>query len=107
MSKEIIRPDQFGKVDMMETEQDIDVSLNEEQLLELTELYEGFFSNCKPGNVVTGKIVEIQGATESSPLDWNTVLAMRESAFKGVKDIIAFVDSNDLLPKTTSIEQQL
>jgi ribonuclease PH len=55
----------------------------------------------------TGKIVEIQGATESSPLDWNTVLAMRESAFKGVKDIIAFVDNNDLLPITAPIEQQL
>lgn len=55
----------------------------------------------------TGKIVEIQGATETTPLDWEIVLAMRESAFKGVKDIIAFVDSNDLLPKTTSIEQQL
>ena len=55
----------------------------------------------------TGKIVEIQGATETTPLDWEIVLAMRESAFKGVKDIIAFVDINDLLPKTTSIEQQL
>jgi small subunit ribosomal protein S1 len=59
MSKEIIRSSQFAKVDMMESEHDIDVSLNEEQLLELTELYEGFFSNCKPGNVVTGKVVEI------------------------------------------------
>ena len=59
MSKEIIRPGQFAKVDMMEGENDIDVSLNEEQLLELSELYEGFFSNCKPGNVVTGKVVEV------------------------------------------------
>jgi len=55
----------------------------------------------------TGKIVEIQGATETTPLDWEIVLAMRESAFKGIKDVIAFVDSNDLFPKTTSIEQQL
>lgn len=59
MSKEIIRPGQFGQVNMIESEHDIDVSLNEDQLLELTELYEGFFSNCKPGNLVSGKIAEI------------------------------------------------
>ena len=55
----------------------------------------------------TGKVVEIQGATESSPLDWDVVLAMRESAFKGVRDIIAFVDNNDLSVSTSAVEQQI
>jgi len=57
MSKEVIRPDQFGRVDSVEFEGQ-DVSLNEDQLKELAELYEGFFSICKPGNVVKGKIVQ-------------------------------------------------
>lgn len=57
MSKEVIRPGQFGKVDVMEETGDI--RLNEEQLQELSGLYEDFFSVCKPGNVVSGKIIEV------------------------------------------------
>ena len=58
MAKEIIRPGQFGQVNVIEPE-DMDLALNEEQLQELSELYESFFSVCKPGKVVKGKIVEI------------------------------------------------
>lgn len=55
----------------------------------------------------TGKVVEIQGATESSPLEWEAILLMRESAFKGVQDIIAFIDNNDLSLSIPSAEQQI
>ncbi|MFT6765699.1 MAG: small subunit ribosomal protein S1 [Alteromonas naphthalenivorans] len=59
MSKEIIRPDQFGRVELSELENSMDLELSTEQLEELSELYEGFFSVCKPGKVVEGKIVNV------------------------------------------------
>ncbi len=58
MAKEIIRPSQFSRVDIVEP-MDNDIALNEDQLKELAGLYEDFFSICKPGKVVKGKIVEI------------------------------------------------
>ena len=33
--------------------------LNSEQLAELSDLYEGFFSACRPGKIVQSKIVDI------------------------------------------------
>lgn len=57
MSKEVMRPRQFAKADIVSFEQDTE--LNQAQLQELTDLYESFFSVCKPGNVVEGKIVDI------------------------------------------------
>jgi small subunit ribosomal protein S1 len=59
MSKEIIRPSQFGKVDTSEIENNDNLELSEEQLQELSELYEGFFSVCTPGKVVEGKITDV------------------------------------------------
>lgn len=57
MSKEVIRPQQFGKVDIVEFD-DLDVVLNEEQLKELGELFEGFFETNKSGKIIIGKVVE-------------------------------------------------
>lgn len=57
MSKEIIRPSQFGKVNVTEIE-DHDLELSADQLQELSDLYEGFFSTCKPGKIVVGKVIE-------------------------------------------------
>jgi len=37
----------------------------------------------------SGNIVEIQGASETSPISWNAVLLMREVAFKGITHILA------------------
>ncbi len=59
MSKERIRPSQFGSVNSIEIEPTDNLELNEEQLQELSELYEGFFSVCKPGKVVEGKISNV------------------------------------------------
>ena len=58
MSKEIIRPSQFGRVNVTEIE-DHDLELNDAQLEELSSLYEGFFSVCTPGKIVEGKIVNM------------------------------------------------
>ncbi len=57
MSKELIKPSQFAKVNINEVETDIE--LNSEQLAELSSLYEGFFSACRPGKIVQSKIVNI------------------------------------------------
>ena len=57
MSKEVMRPRQFAKAEIVSFEQDTE--LNAAQIKELTDLYDGFFSVCKPGNVVEGKIVDI------------------------------------------------
>ena len=57
MSKELIKPSQFAKVNINEVETDIE--LNSEQLAELSNLYEGFFSACRPGKIVQSKIVDI------------------------------------------------
>ena len=57
MSKEVIRPEQYRRASMMEA-QDTQVLLNAEQIQELSDLYESFFSVCKPGNVVKGKVIE-------------------------------------------------
>ncbi len=59
MAKEVIRPSQFCKADVGQQLNDADISLNKEQLQELSALYEGFFSVCKPGNMVKGKVIEV------------------------------------------------
>ncbi len=58
MSKEIIHPKQFGKVNVVEFD-DFDTALNDEQLEELSNLFEGFFSVNQPGKVVEGKVIDI------------------------------------------------
>ncbi len=58
MSKEIIKPHQFGKVNVVEIEEP-DIELNEEQLEELSNLFEGFFTTNKPGRIVEGKVVDV------------------------------------------------
>lgn len=57
-----------------------------------------------------GKIVEIQGATETTPLDWEVILVMRELAFKGIQDILSFIEKDNLVSLASlpvSFEQQL
>lgn len=58
MSKEIIRPAQFGKADTKVLQKE-ESKLNEEQLQELSQLYEGSVGNFKQGNLVTGSIIRI------------------------------------------------
>jgi small subunit ribosomal protein S1 len=59
MSKELIRSDQFSRVNVTELEDTDNLELSAEQLEELSELYEGFFAVCRPGRVVEGKIVNV------------------------------------------------
>lgn len=57
MSKELIRPEQFAHADVMQ--QNLDLSLNADQIKELTELYESAKGQFKAGNLLEGTIVKI------------------------------------------------
>lgn len=59
MSKEFIRPSQFASADAASLLQDSEFTLNEQQLQELSDLYEGLFDTFKPGKLITGKIVRV------------------------------------------------
>lgn len=59
MSKELIHPEQFGKVPTSVGMIDEALQLSDEQRKELAELCEGIFGNFKQGNVVKGRIVRI------------------------------------------------
>ncbi len=60
MSKEIIRPSQFGKVNIVQGDDlENDVELSQEQLEELSNVFEGFFTTNKPGRIVEGKVIDI------------------------------------------------
>jgi len=57
MSKEIIRPEQYARAEALE--QELELELNEEQLQELSELYEGIFDTIKQGKLITGTIKKV------------------------------------------------
>ena len=59
MSKEVIRSNQFAHVDAASLVHVDHLELNQEQLQEMSDLYEGIFSTLKPGKLVTGKVVEL------------------------------------------------
>ncbi len=59
MSKEIIRPEQFGKVTMPAAVDGGIAQLSEEQHRELAEICESAFGNFKQGNVVKGMVVSV------------------------------------------------
>lgn len=57
MSKEIIRPEQFRHSTNKGALENIELSLNPEQLQELSALYEGMFEKFTPGKIITGRII--------------------------------------------------
>lgn len=57
MSKEIIRPRQFGKVEVSAEESDFELS--EQQQKDLHDLYGGIFSAYEPGKIITGKVMSV------------------------------------------------
>lgn len=57
MSKECIYPNQFAHTKNKETLEDVALELNDAQLQELTELYEGMSSTYQPGKIVKGTII--------------------------------------------------
>ncbi|MBX9839882.1 MAG: S1 RNA-binding domain-containing protein, partial [Silvanigrellaceae bacterium] len=57
MSKEFIKPKQFAHADLIASEQDF--TLNEQQLKEMQELYDGTVGKFSTGQLITGKILEV------------------------------------------------
>lgn len=58
MSKELIRPEQFCNVKAV-IDQEVDLELSEQQLQELSDLYEGMFDTFQAGKIVKGTVVQI------------------------------------------------
>src|SRR3989337_363737 len=58
MSKEVIKPEQFGRVNIYITDED-DLKLNAEQQQELDSLYESTIEKLKQGQLLTGKVISI------------------------------------------------
>lgn len=56
MSKEVIKPEQYAKVALVRVDED--VVLNESQIAELKGLYETTIEKLKPGQLISGKVVE-------------------------------------------------
>lgn len=59
MSKEFIKPSQFAQADRAALMEHEVLSLSEEQLQELSNLYEGIFDTLNPGKLVIGKVVKV------------------------------------------------
>ena len=57
MSKKVLRPSDFGKVNLTTVENVL--SFNEDQLKELAELYEKTCSHLKEGQLISGKIINV------------------------------------------------
>lgn len=55
MSKEVVRPEQFGRVEV--SLEDESLQLSEQQQQELTELYKGTVDRYQQGKLITGKII--------------------------------------------------
>ena len=62
MSKELIRPEDFAKADNTRLMEQEDVlSLNEEQLQELQDLYAGTAESFRQGKLISGRIIKNDG----------------------------------------------
>ena len=57
MSKELIRPEDYRRVDAISEE--IGLEISEEQIKELSDLLEGIFDTIKPGKLITGKVKRV------------------------------------------------
>lgn len=82
----------------------ISVGLSDEQVL-LDINYEEDSSIDADFNFVmtgSGKVVEIQGATESTPFEWSKVEQMRVLAQKGIKTLLSSLGELELLEETSS-----
>lgn len=59
MAKEVLRPEQFARVQNKAALEDSSLELSNEQLQELSNLYEGMFDSFKPGKIISGKIINV------------------------------------------------
>jgi small subunit ribosomal protein S1 len=70
MSKEFIRPKQFARVDVVDT--DLGFTLSEEQLKDMQELYDGTVGRFSTGQLITGKILEVDASGVLVDIDYKS-----------------------------------
>jgi len=59
MSKEIIRPEDFCHVSTTAVQEEPELTLSQEQLQEMSDLFEGMFDSFTPGKILNGKVVTV------------------------------------------------
>ncbi|MCK5632688.1 30S ribosomal protein S1 [bacterium] len=87
MSKEIIRPEQYARAEVME--QELEFELSEEQLAELSEMYEGIFDTIKQGKLITGQVKRIDSDGVLVDINYKSegLIPKHEFAYHELKDL--------------------
>jgi len=70
MSKEFIKPKQFARAELVQTEQEF--VLSPEQLKDMQELYDGTVGKFSTGQLITGKILEVDGSGVLVDIDYKS-----------------------------------
>ena len=70
MSKEFIKPKQFARADVVSTDQGF--TLSAEQLKDMQELYDGTVGKFSTGQLITGKILEVDGSGVLVDIDYKS-----------------------------------
>jgi len=70
MSKEFIKPKQFAKATIIQAEQDF--KLSEQQLKDMQELYDGTVGKFSAGQLITGKILEVDASGVLVDIDYKS-----------------------------------
>jgi len=70
MSKEFIRPSQFAKANVVHVEQEF--TLSEAQLKDMEELYEGTVEKFSTGQLITGKVLEVDASGVLIDIDYKS-----------------------------------
>ena len=70
MSKEFIKPKQFARADIVSTDQGF--TLSAEQLKDMQELYDGTVGKFSTGQLITGKILEVDGSGVLVDIDYKS-----------------------------------
>ena len=108
MSKEVIRPEQYAHVKIKEIN-DGNLELSEQQLNELSALYEGIFDAFQPGKIVKGTIVKIDQDGVLVDIDYKSrgLIPKFEFAAHDLKNLKAGQEIEVLLDTLESAEGEV
>jgi len=106
MSKESIRPSQFGRVLVIDEIADEALQLNEQQLQELNDLYAVANESFKQGGLVKGKIVKVDASGVLVDIDYKSdgLIPRYEFGDHEVKKLIPGSEIEVLIDELESIE---
>lgn len=95
MAKEVIRPEQFSRVQNRSVLDDVELKLSAEQISELSDLYEGMFDSFKPGKIITGKVVQVDSDGVLVDIDFKSRGLIPKFEF-GEHELRSFKEGDDI-----------